>query len=163
MPHIAPVSYTHLGIVNVSAKDLGTGREQHITITASSNMSDSDIDRAVKEAAEFEAQDKRRKEAIDARNEADSMVFQTEKALEEVGDKIDANDKTAVEADLAALKAVVDATANGEISDSQLDELKSGKEKLMNSAQKLFAKVYEQAQGLSLIHISCRGAAQRRF
>jgi molecular chaperone DnaK len=135
------------GIVNVSAKDLGTGREQHITITASSNMSDSDIDRAVKEAAEFEAQDKRRKEAIDARNEADSMVFQTEKALEEVGDKIDANDKTAVEADLAALKAVVDATANGEISDSQLDELKSGKEKLMNSAQKLFAKVYEQAQG----------------
>ena len=135
------------GIVNVSAKDLGPGREQHITITASSNMSDSDIDRAVKEAAEFEAQDKRRKEAIDARNEADSMVFQTEKALEEVGDKIDANDKTAVEADLAALKAVVDATANGEISDSQLDELKSGKEKLMNSAQKLFAKVYEQAQG----------------
>ena len=135
------------GIVNVSAKDLGTGREQNITITASSNMSDSDIDRAVKEAAEFEAQDKRRKEAIDARNEADSMVFQTEKALEEVGDKIDANDKTAVEADLAALKAVVDATANGEISDSQLDELKSGREKLMNSAQKLFAKVYEQAQG----------------
>ena len=135
------------GIVNVSAKDLVTGREQNITITASSNMSDSDIDRAVKEAAEFEAQDKRRKEAIDARNEADSMVFQTEKALEEVGDKIDANDKTAVEADLAALKAVVDATANGEISDSQLDELKSGREKLMNSAQKLFAKVYEQAQG----------------
>ena len=135
------------GIVNVSAKDLGTGREQNITITASSNMSDSDIDRAVKEAAEFEAQDKRRKEAVDARNEADSMVFQTEKALEEVGDKIDANDKTAVEADLAALKAVVDATANGEISDSQLDELKSGREKLMNSAQKLFAKVYEQAQG----------------
>ena len=85
------------GIVNVSAKDLGTGKEQHITITSGSNMSDSDIDKAVKEAAEFEAQDKKRKEGIDARNDADSMVFQTEKALQEVGDKIDANDKAAVE------------------------------------------------------------------
>ena len=73
------------GIVNVSAKDLGTGKEQHITITASSNMSDDEIDKAVKEAAEFEAQDKKRKEAIDTRNEADSFVFQTEKALNEVG------------------------------------------------------------------------------
>ena len=82
------------GIVNVSAKDLGTGKEQHITITAGSNMSDSEIDKAVKEAAEFEAQDKKRKEAIDARNDADSMVFQTEKAIEDVGDKLDANDKT---------------------------------------------------------------------
>ena len=70
------------GIVNVSAKDLGTGKEQHITITAGSNMSDADIDKAVKEAAEFEAQDKKRKEAIDTRNEADAMVFQTEKAIE---------------------------------------------------------------------------------
>ena len=78
------------GIVNVSAKDLGTGKEQHITITAGSNMSDEDIDKAVKEAAEFEAADKKRKEAIDARNEADSIVFQTEKALEEAGDKVDA-------------------------------------------------------------------------
>ncbi|MBO4310177.1 MAG: molecular chaperone DnaK, partial [Lachnospiraceae bacterium] len=75
------------GIVNVSAKDLGTGKEQHITITAGSNMSDDDIEKAVKEAAEYEAQDKKRKEAIDARNDADSMVFQTEKALNEVGDK----------------------------------------------------------------------------
>ena len=78
------------GIVNVSAKDLGTGKEQHITITAGSNMSDDDIDKAVKEAAEFEAQDKKRKEAIDTRNEADAMVFQTEKAIKEVGDKLDA-------------------------------------------------------------------------
>ena len=92
------------GIVNVSAKDLGTGKEQHITITAGSNMSDSDIDKAVKEAAEFEAQDKKRKEAIDTRNNADSMVFQVENALKEAGDKIDANDKAAVEADLNALK-----------------------------------------------------------
>ena len=134
------------GIVNVSAKDLGTGKEQHITITAGSNMSEADIDKAVKEAAEFEAQDKKRKEGIDARNEADSMVFQTEKALEEAGDKIDPAQKSAVEEDIKSLKAVVDATANGEISDAQLDELKSGKEKLMNSAQALFAKMYEQAQ-----------------
>ena len=77
------------GIVNVSAKDLGTGKEQHITITAGSNMSDDDIEKAVKEAQEYEAQDKKRKEGIDARNDADSFVFQTEKALQEVGDKID--------------------------------------------------------------------------
>ena len=95
------------GIVNVSAKDLGTGKEQHITITAGSNMSDSDIDKAVKEAAEFEAQDKKRKEAIDTRNEADAMVFQTEKAIKEVGDKLDANDKASVEADMQALKDVL--------------------------------------------------------
>jgi len=135
------------GIVNVSAKDLGTGKEQHITITAGSNMSDADIEKAVKEAAEFEAQDKKRKEGIDARNEADSMVFQVENALKDHGDKIDAGARSQVEADLASLKAVVDATANMEISDSQLDELKAGKEKLMNSAQQLFAKMYEQAQG----------------
>ena len=134
------------GIVNVSAKDLGTGKEQHITITSGSNMSDEDIDKAVREAAEYEAQDKKRKEAIDAKNDADSMVFQTEKAMEEVGDKIDAGDKAAVEADLQALKDVI-AKCGDEVTDAQLDELKAGKERLMNSAQKLFAKVYEQAQG----------------
>ena len=135
------------GIVNVSAKDLGTGKEQHITITSGSNMSDSDIEKAVKEAAEFEAQDKKRKEAIDTRNDADSMVFQTEKAMEEVGDKIDANDKTAVEADLNALKDLLSKSTPEEMSDSQVAEIKAAKEKLMESAQKLFAKVYEQAQG----------------
>ena len=136
------------GIVNVSAKDLGTGKEQHITITAGSNMSDDDIEKAVREAAEFEAQDKKRKEAVDARNDADAMVFQTEKAMQEVGDKIDAGEKAAVEAEIASLKAVLDRTVNvEEISDADLDALKSGKEKLMESAQKLFAKVYEQAQG----------------
>jgi len=135
------------GIVNVSAKDLGTGKEQHITITAGSNMSDSDIEKAVKEAAEFEAQDKKRKEGIDARNDADSMVFQTEKALEEVGEQIDAADKSAVEAELTSLKAVLERTKDQpELSDADLDELKAGKEKLMNAAQKVFAKVYEQAQ-----------------
>ena len=135
------------GIVNVSAKDLGTGKEQHITITAGSNMSDDDIERAVKEAAEFEAQDKKRKEAIDTRNDADAFVFQTEKALEEVGDKIDAADKTAVEADLAALKELVEKSNAEEMTEYQVEEMKAAKEKLMESAQKLFAKVYEQAQG----------------
>ena len=136
------------GIVNVSAKDLGTGKEQHITITAGSNMSDEDIDKAVKEAAEFEAADKKRKEAIDARNDADAMVFQTEKAMEEAGDKIDASEKAAVQEKIDALKAVVDRTANqADISDADIDALKSGKEDLMNAAQKLFQKMYEQTQG----------------
>ncbi len=134
------------GIVNVSAKDLGTGKEQHITITSGSNMSDDDIDKAVKEAAEYEAQDKKRKEAIDARNDADSMVFQTEKALEEVGDKIAPGDKAEVEADLNALKEAINRAPVEEMTDAQVEDIKAGREKLMNSAQKLFAKVYEQAQ-----------------
>ncbi len=134
------------GIVNVSAKDLGTGKEQHITITSGSNMSDADIEKAVKEAAEYEAQDKKRKEAIDARNDADSMVFQTEKALEEVGDKIAANDKAAVEADLNALKEAINRAPVDEMTDAQVEDIKAGREKLMASAQALFAKVYEQAQ-----------------
>jgi len=135
------------GIVNVSAKDLGTGKEQHITITSGSNMSHSDIDKAVKEAAEYEAQDKKRKEGIDARNDADSMVFQTEKALQEVGDKIDANDKATVEADLNALKEAVNRAPIDDMTDAQIEDIKAGRERLMNSAQALFAKVYEQAQG----------------
>ena len=138
------------GIVNVSAKDLGTGKEQHITITAGSNMSDAEIDKAVKEAAEYEAQDKKRKEAVDTRNDADSFVFQTEKALNEVGDKIDASQKSAVEADIAAVKAILDRTKDQEMSDSDIDELRAAKEKLTSSAQTLFTKMYEnmqQAQG----------------
>ena len=134
------------GIVNVSAKDLGTGKEQHITITAGSNMSDADIERAVKEAAEFEAQDKKRKEAIEARNDADAFVFQTEKALKDVGDKIADSDKTQVEADLQAVKAILERTKNQDMSDSDLDELKAAKEKLTNSAQSLFTKMYESMQ-----------------
>lgn len=138
------------GIVNVSAKDLGTGKEQHITITAGSNMSDDEIDRAVKEAAEFETQDKKRKEAIETRNDADSFVFQTENALKEVGDKISDSDKSAVQADLDAVKAILERTKDQEMSDSDLDELRAAKEKLTNSAQSLFTKMYEnmqQAQG----------------
>ena len=138
------------GIVNVSAKDLGTGKEQHITITAGSNMSDEDIDKAVKEAAEYEAQDKKRKEAIDTRNEADSFVFQTEKALNEVGDKISDSEKSSVQADMEAVKAILERTKDQEMSDSDIDELKAAKEKLTASAQSLFTKMYEnmqQAQG----------------
>ncbi len=134
------------GIVNVSAKDLGTGKEQHITITASSNMSDAEIDKAVKEAAEYEAQDKKRKEAIDTRNEADSFVFQTEKALNDVGDKVSDSEKAAVEADIQAVKDILEKTKDQEMTDSQLDELKAANEKLMQSAQGVFTKVYEQAQ-----------------
>ena len=135
------------GIVNVSAKDLGTGKEQHITITAGSNMSDEDIDKAVKEAAEYEAQDKKRKEGIDARNDADNMVFQTEKALEEAGDKIDASEKATVEADIAKLKEVLDRTTPDNIAEADVAALNEGKEQLMKDAQSLFAKMYEQAGG----------------
>jgi len=135
------------GIVNVSAKDLGTGKEQHITITAGSNMSDDEIEKAVKEAAEFEAQDKKKKEAVETRNDADSMVFQTEKALGEVGDKISESEKAAVQADMDAVKAILERTKDQEMSDSDLDELKAAKEKMMNSAQALFSKMYENMQG----------------
>lgn len=138
------------GIVNVSAKDLGTGKEQHITITAGSNMSDSDIDKAVKEAAEFEAQDKAKKEAIDTRNDADSTVFQIEKALEEVGDKVPENDKTAVQAELTALKELLANTPADDMSASQVADIKAAQEKLMKSAEPIFTKMYEnmqQAQG----------------
>lgn len=135
------------GIVNVSAKDLGTGKEQHITITASSNLSDTDIDKAVKEAAEFEAQDKKRKDAIDTRNEAENMVFQTEKTLEEVGDKLDASAKETIEEDITRLKELIEKTNPEVMSDGEVEDLKNAKEKLMNNAQELFAKLYEQQAG----------------
>ena len=131
------------GIVNVSAKDLGTGKEQHITITAGSNMSDADIERAVKEAAEFEAQDKKRKDAIDARNEADSIVFQTEKALADVADKVDANEKATVEADIQALKDILAKSTPESMTDADVEEIKAAKEKLMTDAQGVFTKMYE--------------------
>ena len=131
------------GIVNVSAKDLGTGREQHITITSGSNMSDADIEKAVKEAAEFEAQDKKRKEAIDARNDADAIIFQTEKALTDVADKVDANEKATVEADIQALKDVLAKSTPETMTDADVEEIKAAKEKLMTDAQGVFTKMYE--------------------
>ncbi len=135
------------GIVNVSAKDLGTGKEQHITITSGSNMSKEDIDKAVREAQQFEAEDKKKKEGIDARNEADSMVFQTEKALKDVGDKVSDSEKATVQADIDALKeALKNTPADGSMTDDQINNLRSLKEKLTNSAQAVFTKMYEQAQ-----------------
>lgn len=135
------------GIVTVSAKDLGTGKEQHITITGGSNMSDEEIDKAVKEAAEYEAQDKKRKEAVDTRNDADAFAVQTRKALDEVGDKLDAGDKSAVEADLKAVEDLVNKFQKPEdMSDADVAELKNAKEKLEQSAQKVFSKMYENAQ-----------------
>nr|MCR5773965.1 molecular chaperone DnaK [Lachnospiraceae bacterium] len=139
------------GIVNVSAKDLGTGKEQHITITGGSSMSDDEIDKAVKDAQQYEAEDKKRKEAIDTKNEADSFAFQTENAINEVGDKLDASAKSEVEADLKALKDIL-AKHNdaSELSESDVDEIKSAKSKLEASAQKVFSAMYEnmqQAQG----------------
>ena len=132
------------GIVNVSAKDLGTGREQHITITSGTSLSDDDIDRAVKEAAEYEAQDKKRKEGIEARNEADALAFQTEKALGEVGYKLSDSDKAGVKADLDSLRAAIDSTDAENMSDADVDKIKAAKDKLMESAQNLFSKLYEQ-------------------
>ncbi len=135
------------GIVNVSAKDLATGKDAHITITSGSNMSQDDIDKAVREAQQFEAEDKKKKEGIDTKNEADSIVFQTEKALKDVGDKVSDSDKAAVQADIDALKNALNALpADGTLTDDQIANIKSLKEKLMSSSQGVFTKMYEQAQ-----------------
>ena len=132
------------GIVNVSAKDLGTGKEQHITITGGSNMSEEDINKAVSEAAEFEAADKKRKEGIEAKNDADTIIFQTQKALDEAGDKLDPADKTEIENDLNSLKGLVSGAGEGELSDAQIADIKAAKDKLMVSSQKVFEKLYAQ-------------------
>ncbi len=135
------------GIVNVSAKDLGTGKEQHITITSGTNLSDAEIEKAVKEAAQYEAEDKRRKDAVDTKNECDSFVFQTEKTLNDVGDKLSESEKETVKRDLENLKDLVN-KANPEVmTQNEVNDLKAAKEKLMQSAQTLFAKLYEQNQG----------------
>ena len=134
------------GIVNVSAKDLGTGKEQKITITAGSNLSDEEIDRAVKEAEQYAEADKKRKEAIDAKNEADSLVFQTEKALEELGDKVDAGEKAGVEAELTKLKDAIKDKDVETMSDSDVESIKSATESLRNEFYKISEKLYQQAQ-----------------
>ena len=126
------------GIVNVSAKDLGTGKEQHITITASSNMSKEDIDKAVKEAEMYAAEDAKRKEEVDVRNQGDQMVYQTEKTLNELGDKLDAADKSEVESKLAALKSALTGTDTAAI--------KAATEELTQAFYKVSEKMY-QANG----------------
>ncbi len=125
------------GIVNVSAKDLGTGKEQHITITSSTNMSKEDIDRAVREAEQFAAEDAKRKEEVDVRNQGDQMVYQTEKTLEELGDKIDAAEKGEVESKLQSLKDALTGT------DTQA--IKNATEELTQVFYKLSEKLYQQA------------------
>ncbi len=125
------------GIVNVSAKDLGTGKEQHITITSSSNMSKEDIDKAVREAEQFAAEDARKKEEVDVRNQGDQMVYQTEKTLEEMKDKIDAADKSEIEGALGALKTA--------LSGSDTAEIKAKTEALTQVFYKVSDKLYKNA------------------
>ncbi|ONI44293.1 molecular chaperone DnaK [Candidatus Epulonipiscioides gigas] len=133
------------GIVNVSAKDLGTGKEQRITITASTNLSDDEINRAVQEAEQNAAADKKRKEAIDVKNEADSMIFQTEKIIADSGDKIDAADKADLEVKLDELKKMNDSIVDmANISDSQIDQLKTAKEELTQLFYSISEKMYQQ-------------------
>ncbi len=132
------------GIVNVSAKDLGTGREQHITITSGTSLSDEDIERAVKEAQAYEEADKKRKEGVEVRNDADAIVFQTEKALNEVGDKLPDADKKKVEDELKSLKTIIEGTDIDNLSEYDVEKLKAGRESLMTAAQQLFEKLYEQ-------------------
>ena len=122
------------GIVNVSAKDLGTGKEQHITITSSTNMSKEDIDKAVKDAEMYAAEDAKRKEEGDARNEGDQIVYQTEKTLEEMGDKVDPGIKSEIEAKLQALKTALTGTDTAAI--------KNATKELTD----VFGKMYEAAQ-----------------
>ncbi|HRU96831.1 MAG TPA: molecular chaperone DnaK [Ruminococcus sp.] len=125
------------GIVHVSAKDLGTGKEQNISITASTNMSKEDIDKAVKEAEQYAAEDKKRREEVDNKNEAENLVFQCEKALTDFGDKVSADEKSNIESKCAALKSAIEANNN--------DEIKSLKEELQKAFYDLSAKVYQQA------------------
>ena len=125
------------GIVHVSAKDLGTGKQQDITITSSTNMSKEDIDKAVKEAEAFAAEDKKRREDVDARNQADQMVFQTKKTLEEFGDKVSASDKSDCEAKIAALEEALKGT--------DIESIKAKQKELESSIQGIATKVYQQA------------------
>ena len=133
------------GIVKVSAKDLGTGKEQHITITASTNLSDEEIEKAVKEAEQFAAEDKKRKEAIDAKNEADAMVFQTEKMIKDMEDKLEADDKAKVEAALNKLKELNDKAVAAEMTEAQVADLKAAKEELTQVFYAISEKLYSQA------------------
>ncbi len=125
------------GIVNVSAKDLGTGKEQHITITSSTNMSKEDVEKAVREAEQYAAEDAKRKEEIDTRNQGDQMVYQTERTLEELGDKVDAAEKAEVESKLNELKE----TLKG----SDTAAIKAATEALTQVFYKLSEKMYQQA------------------
>lgn len=133
------------GIVKVAAKDLGTGKEQHITITASTNLDEDEINKAVAEAEKYAAEDKKRKEAIDVKNEADSMVFQTEKMMKEMEDKLDGADKADVEAKLNKLKEINERVNVETITDAEVEELKTAKEELTQAFYAISEKMYAQA------------------
>ena len=124
------------GIVHVSAKDLGTGNEQKITITASSNLSDQDIEKAVKDAEKFAEEDKKKKEEVDIRNTADSMVYQSEKTIADLGDKLEEQDKTEIESKINAVKE----TLNG----SNFEDMKAATEALQKAFYEISAKIYQQ-------------------
>ena len=134
------------GIVNVSAKDLGTGKEQHITITSGSNMSEAEINQAVKEAARFEAEAKKKKEAIDLRNEAESLMIQTEKTMDEMGNKISSSDKMNLQADIDDLKELLKETSISSMSDNDIEKIRKAKDEMMATAQNVFSKMYNQSQ-----------------
>ena len=139
------------GIVNVSAKDLGTGKEQKITITSSTNMSKEDIDKAVKEAEQFAAEDKKRREDVDARNSADQMVFQVKKTLEEFGDKVDAADKADCEAKISALEEALKGT--------DIEAIKAKNKELETAIQGIATKVYQAAAQAQQAAQEAQGAA----
>ena len=134
------------GIVNVSAKDLGTGKEQHITITSSSNMSKEDIDKAVKDAAAYAEQDKKRREDVDTRNNADQMIYQAEKTIADAGDKLDASDKAAAEAKIAELKTAMQGTDTEAIK-TKLDELQKAFYEISEKLYKAAAEAQAAQQG----------------
>ncbi len=125
------------GIVHVSAKDLGTGNEQQITITASSNLSEAEIEKAVKEAEKFAAEDKRRKEEVETRNEADSMVYQTERTLKDLGDKLSADDKARIQAEIDKVREA--------LKGSDIQAIKNAKESLTQAFYSISQKIYQQA------------------
>jgi molecular chaperone DnaK len=135
------------GIVNVSAKDLGTGKEQKITIAASTNMSDEDIDKAIRDAEIYAEQDKVRKDAIDAKNEADSLLFQTEKLLEDLGDKADANDKSMLESEMGRLRQVADPFDVETANEPETGMLKQATEAYKKVLTDFSTKLYQQAGG----------------
>ena len=118
-----------------------------MAVRSGEELSDEDIEKAVKEAAEYEAQDKRKKEAVDARNEADAMVVQTEKALKDVGDKISESEKADVEAEIQNVKDILERTKDKEMTEDEVSELKAAHEKMMEKSQALFTKMYESMQG----------------
>ena len=138
------------GITKVSAKDLGTGKEQNITITSSTNLSDDEIDKAVKDAERYAEQDKKRKEAVDAKNDADSLIFQTEKLITDLGDKLPADEKTKIEGELDALKKVNEGLVAETMNENDVATLKTACETLNKTVQDFTTKMYQAAQAAGI-------------